>query len=161
MAASRGTVKPIWHLTLIRESWKINPKRGTFTERVFQAKIHSAALHHLYMFLCYDFLRKCRSETVPKMHIFLFSTAYLFSYWHMPFQISIIIKIRWHSIQIYNFISLVPTITSYVFGFFSENALGDCPKNSRIRVKRHSRGSTDTDKIVNGTSSNSHLLGDQ
>ena len=26
-------------------------------------------------------------------------------------------------------------VTSYVFGFFSENALGDGPKNSRIRVK--------------------------
>ena len=32
------------HLTLIRESWKKNPKRGTITERVLRKKIQSAAL---------------------------------------------------------------------------------------------------------------------
>ena len=37
-------------LTLIRESWEKNPKRGTVTERVLRKKIQSAALHHFVYF---------------------------------------------------------------------------------------------------------------
>ena len=45
----------IRQLTLIRESWEKNPKFGTVTVRVSREKIQSAALHHLYMFLCFGF----------------------------------------------------------------------------------------------------------
>ena len=70
-------------LTLIRESWKKNPKRGTVTERVFRKKIHSAALHHLYMFLCFGFFpgNRARSRS-QKWHIF-------FSARHIPSHIGI------------------------------------------------------------------------
>ena len=40
-------------------------------------------------------------------------------------------------LHIHNFIFLVPIVTSQttLLDFFPENALGDDPKNSRIRVK--------------------------
>ena len=39
-------LKPII-LTLIPESWKQNPKRGTVTEGVFRKNIHRKALHEV------------------------------------------------------------------------------------------------------------------
>ena len=63
---------------------------------------------------------------VQKMGYFLFNTAYFPSYWHMPFEISIIILRNWHSSCIYNFHFLSPNcdVTSNDFGFW----------NSQIRV---------------------------
>ena len=117
---------------------------GTITERVLRKKIQSTALNHLYMFLCFGiFFRKSRSvsrvgDGPKKWHIFLFSTAYLPSYWHMPFEISIIIWPNWHFICTYNFHFPSPNndVTSDDFGFFSRNDARrrDGPKNPWIRV---------------------------
>ena len=47
---------------------KKNPNRGTVTERVLRKKIQSAALHHfVYVPMFWNFFRKARSVTVPKM----------------------------------------------------------------------------------------------
>ena len=80
-------------LTLIRESWKINPKRGTVTERVLRKKIQRAALHHfVYVPMFWNFFPESALGDGPKKwHIFLFSTAYFCTYWHMPFKIYITI----------------------------------------------------------------------
>ena len=55
-------------LTLIRESRKSSPKRGTVTERVFRKKSRA---QHCIICICFRaldyFFRKARSITVPKM----------------------------------------------------------------------------------------------
>ena len=64
-----------------------NPKRGTVTQRV---ENKSSAQHH---FVCGSVLWIFFPEIAlgpKKWHIFLCSAAYFSSYWHMPFQISII-----------------------------------------------------------------------
>ena len=46
-------------LTLIRESWKKNPKLGTITERVLREKIQSAALNRfVYVSVLWIFFQK-------------------------------------------------------------------------------------------------------
>ena len=82
------------YLTLILESWKKNPKRGTITEGVLRKKIQSAALRRfVYVSVLWIFFPDNTLGHGPKKwHIFLFSAAYFLSYWHMPFEISIIIK---------------------------------------------------------------------
>ena len=71
-------------------------------------------------------------------HIFLFSVEYWPSYWHMPIQLSIIRKPSWHSIYTCYFNFLVRTGKSPVFFlFFPEIALGEDPRNSRIRVNEN------------------------
>ena len=72
-------------LTLIRESWtrEKNPKRGTVSERAFQKKIWSAALHHLFLGICscaLDFFRKARSVMVPKNGIYFCSARHFSSH---------------------------------------------------------------------------------
>ena len=58
----------------------------------------------LYMFPCFGFFPEIAlGDGLEKWHIFLFSAANLPSYWHMPFQISIIRTPNWHSICTYNF----------------------------------------------------------
>ena len=103
MRGYSASISP-WKLTLIREFWKKNPKRGSITERVFQKKIQSVAWHDekndlVYVPVLWIFFRKSRSVTIPKKwYIFLFSMAYFPSYWHMSFHIRIIIELNWHSI---------------------------------------------------------------
>ena len=58
-------------LTLIRESWKKSRSRSP-------EKIPSAALHHLYIFLCFGIIsRQSRSVTVPKMAYFFCSARHI------------------------------------------------------------------------------------
>ena len=64
-----------------------NPKRGTITECVLRKKIQSSAMNQfLYVSVLWIFF----VDGPKKWHIFFFSEAYLPSYWHMPFEISII-----------------------------------------------------------------------
>ena len=55
-----------------------------------------------------------------KWHIFLFSTASFHTYWHVPFQISIMRKPNWHCICTYNFQFPSPNcdVISDNFGIF-------------------------------------------
>ena len=56
-------------------------KRGTIAGHVLRKNVQGAALRHLYTictFVCF-----CALE---KWHIFLFSTAYFPSYWHMALK---------------------------------------------------------------------------
>ena len=133
----RRSGKPLYPglITLICESWK-NPERGTITERVLRQKIQSAALRHLYnIWSCaLDIFRNHARWWSQTWHIFLFSAAYFPSYWHMPFEISIIKKPNWHSICTNNF--QFQTVTSVmILDFFPKMTRGDGPKNSQIRVK--------------------------
>ena len=87
-------IKYDWHrtvtyLTLIRESWKNNPKRGTITERVLRKKISSVA-SFVYVSVLWIFPGNHARWWPQKMAYILFSTAYFRSYWHMLFEISII-----------------------------------------------------------------------
>ena len=86
-------------------------------------------------FFALDFFPEMTLGDGPKKwHIFLFSAAYFPSYWHMPFEISIIKKPNWHSICTYNF--QFQTVTSVmILDFFPKMTRGDGPKNSQIRVK--------------------------
>ena len=58
----------------------------------FAGKIQSVELHHLYMFLWFGFFfpESALGDGPKKWHIFLFSTASVHTYWHMPIQIGII-----------------------------------------------------------------------
>ena len=69
-----------------------NPKRGTVTESVLRKKIQSAALNQfVYVSVLWIFFPEITLGDGPKKwHIFFFSAAYLPSYWHMPFEFSII-----------------------------------------------------------------------
>ena len=79
-------------LTLIRKSWKKNPKRETITERVLRKKNPERSIESICICFCaVDFFPEITLRDGPKKwHIFLFSAAYFPSYWHMPFEISII-----------------------------------------------------------------------
>ena len=79
-------------LTLIRESRKKNPKRGTVTERVSWKKSRAQHWINLYTFPCFGFfLENTLGHGPKKWHIFLFSTAYFLLYWHTPFEICTIV----------------------------------------------------------------------
>ena len=74
-------------VALIRESWK-NQNAGPSLSVFSDKKIRSAALHHLYIILCFGFFPEITLGHGPKKwHIFLFSTAYFCTYWHMPLKI--------------------------------------------------------------------------
>ena len=79
-------------LTLIRESWKKNPKRGTITERLLRKKNPERSIEKICICFCaVDFFPKMTLGHGPeKWHIFLFNTAYFLSYWQMPFEINTI-----------------------------------------------------------------------
>ena len=67
-------------LTLIRESQKKNPKRGTVTERVLRKKIQSAALCYLYMFLCFGFFSEIALGDGSKNGIYFCSVRHISSH---------------------------------------------------------------------------------
>ena len=72
-----------WHMLWVdicRDEQNYMPFFGTITERVFRKKIRRSALHHLYMFLCFDFFRKWRSAMVPKNGIYniWYNTIYVY-----------------------------------------------------------------------------------
>ena len=109
-------------LTLIREFWKKNPKRGTITERVSRKKNPERSVaSFVYVPLLWIFFPKIALGHGPKKwHTFLFSTAYYRTYWHMPFRISTIRKPNRHCICTYNFYFFSPNcdVTSDDSGFF-------------------------------------------
>ena len=72
-------------LTLIKY-----PKRGTLNERNSIFKIPSTALNQFG--ICFCAMEIARWQSL-KWYLFLFSTAYSASNWHMPFEVSIIIKL--------------------------------------------------------------------
>ena len=78
-------------LTLIRESWKKNPKRGTVTERVLRKKIPERSIESfVYVSMLRNFFPEIALGHGPKnWFIFLFKLAYVPSLWHMPFEINI------------------------------------------------------------------------
>ena len=97
----------------------MNPGKKSKTQdhhRAHFAETKSAALHHLYMFVCFEFFfsENALGDGPKKWHIFLFSTAYFRTCWHMPFQISIIRKSHCYPSCTYIFICWVQTVPSQV-----------------------------------------------
>ena len=85
---SLNQMKTFWlpegMLTLIGDSRKQNPKRGTVTERVFREKVQSAALNQFVCFYAIDFISEITlGGGLKKWHIFLFIAADFHSYWHI------------------------------------------------------------------------------
>ena len=112
---------------------------GLSPSAFYGENIQSAALNHfVYVPMSFEFFPEIALGDGPKKwHIFLFSTAYFPSYWHMPFEISITINPNWLSICTYYFHLLSPNcvLTSDDSGFFQKTRSVMAHKNSRIRVK--------------------------
>ena len=86
------TLKSLLFLTLIRESWKKIQNAGPSPSVFCGKNIQSAALNQfVYVSVLWIFFPEITLGDGPKKwHIFFFSAAYFPSYWHMPFEISII-----------------------------------------------------------------------
>ena len=73
---------------------KKNPKCGTVTERVSRGKIQSAALHHLYMFLCFGIFsgKRARWRSQKMTYIFvhrgIFPHILAYAIWNWHYEIA-------------------------------------------------------------------------
>ena len=77
-AASKEIISKIYtkhvKLTVVRESWEKNPKRGIIAERVFRGKIESVALHHfVYVPMFWNFFPQSALGDGPKNGIYFCS----------------------------------------------------------------------------------------
>ena len=114
------------HLTLIHKFWKKSKTRDRH-RCVFRKKNPERSIASICIcFRALDLFSGKHARLRSKWHIILFSVADFLSYWHIPFEISIIIQPNWHSICTYNFhfLSLNCDATSDDFGFVSEMTLG-------------------------------------
>ena len=112
------------YLTLIRESWK---------------KIQSAAVHYLYMFLCFGFFsgKRARWRSQKMAYIFvqhgIFPHILAYAIWNWHHKIALL-TLYLHILYLFSKTQLWRH-QRWFWIFVPENALGHGPKNSPIRVK--------------------------
>ena len=76
-----SAVKNRVRLTLIRESWKKNPKRGTITERPLRKKNPERSIEELYICFCaLDFFPEMTLGHGPKNGIYFCSARHISSH---------------------------------------------------------------------------------